>query len=162
MRKRTGIVALWLVSVGLCIGAPAARAQDRGFGLGVIIGEPTGLSANAWTSNTSALDLAAAWSFSHGDAFHLHGDLVWHRFDLIDVSEGRLPFYYGLGLRLKFNSDQEDDDVRLGLRIPLGLDYLFGGGTPLDTFVEVGPIVDLVPDTDVTLNASIGLRYWFH
>jgi hypothetical protein len=34
-------------------------------------------------------------------------------------------------------------------------------GTPLDIFFELVPILDLVPDTDVELNASVGLRYWF-
>ena len=78
---------------GVLVAGNGARSKVQGFGLGVIIGEPTGLSAKDWTSKTTALDLAAAWSFSHDSAFHLHGDLVWHPFDLIKVSEGQLPFY---------------------------------------------------------------------
>jgi hypothetical protein len=37
-------------------------AQERNFGLGVIVGEPTGLSAKLWTSNTGALDFGLGWS----------------------------------------------------------------------------------------------------
>jgi len=160
MRWKSSIVAFGFVAV--C--ASGAQAQRSGFGLGVIVGEPTGLSAKGWTGSSSAIDLAAAWSFSGESALHLHGDFVWHKFDLIDVSEGELPLYYGIGMRVKFSDggDNNDDDVTVGMRIPVGLDYLFGGGTPLDVFLEVVPIVDLVPDTDVTLNASLGLRYWFH
>jgi hypothetical protein len=155
----------WIVVLGLLgLWSGDARAQRSGFGLGVIVGEPTGLSAKGWTGRNSAVDFAAAWSFSGESALHLHADLVWHKFDLLHVSEGQLPFYYGIGMRVKFSGgeDHQDDDVTVGLRIPLGLDYLFGGGTPLDVFFELVPIVDLVPDTDASLNASLGLRYWFN
>jgi len=37
-------------------------AQERGFGLGVIIGEPTGISAKLWTSPVNAFDFGLGWS----------------------------------------------------------------------------------------------------
>ena len=157
MRKAVAIsfLALALGSVG------EVQAQSSGAGIGIIVGEPTGLSLKFWQSRKTAIDLAAAWSFSDNSAFHLHGDLLFHKFDLIHVDKGQLPFYYGIGARVKFADDQDKDDVSFGMRIPLGLDYLFGGGTPLDLFFEVVPILELTPDTDFTLNASLGLRYWF-
>jgi hypothetical protein len=36
--------------------AKPITAQDHGFGLGLIFGEPTGLSAKLWTSKDNALD----------------------------------------------------------------------------------------------------------
>ncbi len=39
-----------------------AVAQDRDFGIGVIIGEPTGISAKLWTSPVNALDFGLGWS----------------------------------------------------------------------------------------------------
>jgi hypothetical protein len=157
MRRSFGIVVLL---VGLTTGV--AEAQSRGFGLGLIIGEPTGVSAKLWQSRTTALDFAAAWSFTDEAAFHLHADYLFHNFKLIHVDRGQLPVYYGIGLRVKLSDEEKHDDTSLGLRIPVGLDYLFAAGTPLDVFIEVVPILDLVPNTDVTLNASLGLRYWFH
>jgi hypothetical protein len=156
--RRIGILAALLVAFA----AGSATAQGNGVGLGVIIGEPTGLSMKFWQSRTTAVDLAAAWSFADDDAFHLHGDVLFHKFGLIKVDKGRLPLYFGIGGRVKFLDEGNDDDVSVGIRIPVGLAYLFGGGTPLDIFVEVVPILDLTPDSDVTLNASFGLRYWFH
>jgi hypothetical protein len=154
--------ALWVVMLSFVLGAAGeVRAQASGAGIGIIVGEPTGLSLKFWQSQRTAIDLAAAWSFTDDGAFHIHGDFLFHKFDLIKVSEGQLPFYYGIGARVKVYDGDHDDDVLVGLRIPLGLDYLFGGGTPLDVFVEVVPILDLAPDTDVSLNASIGIRYWF-
>jgi hypothetical protein len=157
MRRSLGMIA-----VLVCLVSGTAHAQSRGFGLGLIIGEPTGLSAKLWQSRTTALDFAAAWSFADEAAFHLHGDFLVHKFNLIRVERGQLPVYYGIGLRVKLSDEKKHDDTSLGLRIPVGLDYLFAGGTPLDVFLELVPILDLVPNTDVTLNASLGMRYWFH
>jgi hypothetical protein len=157
MRRSFGIIALIV-----CLTSGTAGAQSRGFGLGLIIGEPTGLSAKLWQSHTTALDFAAAWSFTDEAAFHLHGDYLFHNFRLIHVERGQLPVYYGIGLRVKLSDEKKHDDTSLGLRIPVGLDYLLAGGTPLDVFMEIVPILDLVPNTDVTLNASLGVRYWFH
>lgn len=154
--------SLWIVACLVWLTSGTAIAQSRGFGLGLIVGEPTGLSAKLWQSRTTALDFAAAWSFTDEAALHLHGDFLVHNFRLIHVERGQLPVYYGIGLRVKMSDEEQHDDTSLGLRIPVGLDYLFAGGTPLDIFMEIVPILDLVPNTDVTLNASLGVRYWFH
>jgi len=37
--------------------AKPISAQDHGFGIGLILGEPTGVSAKLWTSNQNALDV---------------------------------------------------------------------------------------------------------
>jgi hypothetical protein len=139
----------------------AAQAQSRGFGLGVIVGEPTGLSAKLWQSRSTALDFGAAWSFVDDSAFHLHVDILVHRFDVIQVDSGKLPLYYGVGGRAKFSkNDRGNQDAHVGIRFPVGLDYLFAR-EPLDLFFEIVPILDIAPETDVSLNASLGFRYWF-
>ena len=130
-------------------------SQDRGTGLGIIIGEPTGFSFKHWTSSTTAFDAAMAWSFINEGAFHIHVDYLLHSFRLIDVPEGKLPFYYGIGGRLKTS-----DKTRLGVRVPLGLAYLFQTA-PIDIFLEVVPILDFIPKTDFRINAALGARYYF-
>lgn len=158
MKRSIGVLAL----VTLLAGAGPAAAQEKGFGLGVIIGEPTGLSGKLWQSRSTAFDFGAAWSFVDEDAFHIHFDLLMHKFDVIRVDSGKLPVYYGLGARVKFAEDGNgDQDTSVGIRFPVGLDYLFAGA-PLDLFVELVPILDIAPQTDVSLNASLGFRYWFH
>jgi hypothetical protein len=132
-------------------------AEGGDFGLGIILGEPTGVSGKLWISGRSAIDGAAAWSLDNNEAFHLHGDYLLHNFSLIKVEKGRLPLYYGIGGRIRF-ADVGDDFV--GIRIPVGLEYLFYNA-PLDLFIEVVPILDLAPDTDFDLNAALGMRYFF-
>ncbi len=131
------------------------QAQQKKFGLGMILGEPTGVIAKYWTSNRTAFDLAGSWSFSGENAFHFHGGYLFHSFNIFKVDKGRLPVYYGIGARLKL-----EDDTRFGVRIPLGLSYMFEN-IPLDIFFEISPIMDLVPDTEFHILGSIGIRYYF-
>ncbi len=157
MKRIAAIAALAMLASATNI----ARAQSQGFGLGVIIGEPTGLSAKLWQTRSTALDFGAAWSFVDDAAFHLHMDLLVHRFDVIHVDRGKLPLYYGLGGRVKFSDHNNgNQDAHFGIRFPVGLDYLFAR-EPLDIFFEFVPILDVAPKTDVSLNASLGFRYWF-
>lgn len=135
------------------------KAQNKGFGLGIIIGEPTGVSAKIFTGG-NAIDLAAAWSFADNGGFHIHGDYLFHNYSLIKVENGRLPFYYGVGARVKFlDRNRYSDDVVLGARFPVGLSYEFSGFNA-DIFFELVPILNLVPATDFDLNGALGFRYY--
>jgi hypothetical protein len=132
-----------------------AEAQNNSFGLGVIIGEPTGISGKLWTGYNTAIDGAVAWSFEKESSMHLHGDLLFHSFNRARVDKGKLLLYYGIGGRIKF-----EDDSKVGVRVPLGINYLFAD-SPLDFFLEIVPILDLAPKTDFSLNGAIGIRYFF-
>ncbi len=156
--KRIAVIAALAMLTGA---SGAARAQSQGFGLGVIVGEPTGLSAKLWQTRSTALDFGAAWSFVNDAAFHLHMDILVHRFDVVRVERGKLPLYYGVGGRVKFSENARgNQDAHVGIRFPVGLDYL-PAREPLDIFFEIVPILDVAPETDVSLNASLGFRYWF-
>lgn len=149
----------------LSLGASAAWAQQD-FGIGAIVAEPTGVSAKAWLNDTEAIDLAAAWSFADDhDSFQLHGDYLFHRFDLfpnVDRSVGKLGPYFGGGARLKLREDEDRDDEEdeLGVRVPVGMTYLFARA-PFDVFGELVPILQIAPDTDLDLQAAIGGRFYF-
>ena len=154
-----------IVIAGLLLAVSSASAGTRTeepFGLGVIVGEPTGLSLKYWLDKDTAIDGAAAWSFSENDSFQLHGDYLIHNYDLLEADE--LPLYYGLGARLKFkDSDgrgRNEDHAIFGIRFPLGITYLFDE-VPFDVFAELVPVLDVAPDADVDLNAAIGFHFYF-
>ncbi|MFW6347499.1 MAG: hypothetical protein ACOC2C_02665 [Cyclonatronaceae bacterium] len=134
-----------------------AQRADGNFGLGVIAGEPTGLSAKLWTGNQNAFAAGVAWSFSGDSQLHLHTDYLFHNFNLIRVEQGSMALHYGVGGRLQL---QEDDDSKLGVRFPVGLSY-FLANNPLEIFVEVVPVLDLTPDTEFSGNGGLGVRYYF-
>lgn len=148
-------------------------AQSSGFGLGIMLGEPTGISAKYWISGENALDFGLAWGGlgRDGGYLHLHGDYLFHNFSLINVSSGKLPLYFGPGLRFRswtndryWNNgrwnESRNGHARLGVRFPVGLAYLFDGA-PVDVFIEVVPTLDLIPSTSFDMDAALGVRYWF-
>lgn len=162
MRRLTGALALLFV-----LATGAARAQEQNdFGIGAILAEPTGLSAKYWMNPHEAIDFAAAWSFSRYTSFEFHADYLIHRYDLfrdIDTTVGKPALYFGLGGRLKLGDNgapgNEGDD-RLGIRVPVGMTYLFAKA-PFDVFGELVPVLDLAPDTKLDLNAAVGGRFYF-
>jgi hypothetical protein len=160
---KTVLIVSCLLLLILSSGIHSAEAKD-GLGLGIIIGEPTGLSLKKWLSVNRAFAAGVAWSFSSDATFHFHADYLIHRFDLIRTPEleGRLPLYYGIGARFRLKDDNKrrDNDDKLGIRFPLGITYL-PLRAPLDVFLEIVPILDIVPDTSVGFNAAIGVRYYF-
>lgn len=129
--------------------------QAETFGIGVILGEPSGVSAKLWIGDKMAIDLAAAWSFVDESAFQLHADYLFHFMELIKVSKGKLPLYFGVGGRMKFGKD-----MIVSVRIPVGLAYMFAGA-PVDIFLEVGPMLNIVPATEFDIGGGIGVRYFF-
>lgn len=143
-----------LLTAFLLLISTVTFAQKSGFGIGVIVGEPTGISAKKFLSNTTAIDAAAAWSFKDEAALHIHADYLFHDYSLIKSREGRIPFYYGIGGRIKLA-----DDPLVGIRIPVGIAYEFEGA-PVDIFVEVVPLLDLVPETEFDFNAALGVRFY--
>jgi hypothetical protein len=125
------------------------------FGLGIIMGQPTGLAAKQWMGVNTSLDAAVAWSFLHQGALYFHTDLQFHTFGSQPLGGGRLGVYVGVGGRVLVS-----DTVNLGFRVPLGVLYLFAG-VPLDLFVELSPTLELFPATAMSGGAAMGLRYYF-
>lgn len=133
-------------------------AQSK-FGLGIIVGEPTGISGKLFVSKDNAIDGAIAWSFHEYGSMHIHGDYLFHFYD---VFTNEVPLYVGVGGRIKFQNTNEEkgDDTKFGARIPVGIAYM-PPKAPIDVFVEIVPMLDLTPSTEFTFNAAVGIRYWF-
>ena len=159
-----------LIAPLLCL-ALHAGAQSTGFGLGLMLGEPTGISMKKWTGPTTAIDGGRAWSLWNGSYFHVHADYLFHNMELIHVAKGKLPLYYGPGLRLhSWTGDQYWEHghwhdnagsyTDLAVRFPVGLDYL-PERAPVDVFLEIGPTWDLAPSAWFEFDGAIGVRYWF-
>jgi hypothetical protein len=135
---------------------PALADQGR-FGLGLMLGEPTGVNAKYFIDRYNALDAGVGWSLTDDHDFHLHADYLYHVYSLVHSESGEAPIYFGVGARILF---RDNKDNKAGIRIPVGLDYLFGN-SPFDVFMEIVPIVDLSPDTDLDVEGVIGARFFF-
>ena len=148
--KKTALALILVTAL-----AGVAHARDGNFGLGLIFGEPSGVSMKVWTGNTTAFDAAAAWSFVGGGFFQIHGDLLFHNFDLFEVDTGKMALYYGFGGRVKMA-----DQTQVSLRVPVGISYEFER-TSIELFLEVVPMLDLAPSTQAGIAGGVGFRYYF-
>lgn len=139
---------------------PSHLLAQSNFGLGIIVGEPTGISAKTWLNDHNAVDGAVAWSVNENARFQVHADYLYHRNYLFATEDltGRIPFYFGIGGRMRM---AERGDDRLGVRFPLGITTLLRQA-PIEFFLEVVPVMDLAPDTDFDINGAIGARWWFN
>lgn len=167
MKTASAVKFMGMVASGMVLAATFSAAYARdGFGFGVILGEPTGLSAKKWMSDVVAYDGGIAWSFSENASVQVHSDILIHKYGVLtnDVSSVQTPFYYGIGARIKLEegggSGRNDNDSLLGIRVPLGINYLYAD-SPFEFFAEIVPILDLLPDSDFDFNFALGVRYYF-
>lgn len=162
MKKLLTILLAAFISISF---ATITHAQDseKDLGIGVMVGEPTGLSLKSWINEENAFDVGLAWSLGRYDAVNIHADYLWHNYDVFDdVEEGSFPLYYGVGGRIVFADDYPDpgdSNVVIGIRGPVGINYLFEE-SPIDLFLEVAPILNLTPDTNFDLDGALGIRLY--
>ena len=131
-------------------------AQSSGFGIGAILGQPTGISAKYWTTSSTAFDFGLGYSFEKNSRMHLHADYLFHTKDIFNSTEN-FSLYYGPGARLRL---VENGDSRLGVRFDVGIVWI-PRNSPIDVFVEIAPLLDIIPETDFSFNGGIGVRYFF-
>lgn len=125
-------------------------------GVGISIGNPTGLNGKYWLDNKSAIDGGLAYSIGKHSNVSIHSDYLLHSegaFFFNDVHP--LDLYYGIGGRMEFA-----DDIEVGVRIPVGLLHTVENGSA-DMFAEVAPIVDIVSKTGLEIHLLFGARYYF-
>jgi hypothetical protein len=137
----------------------SAAAAAPSSGIGVFLGQPTGLSYGMDISSTTWLDFKAAWNFAtakDGFSVILQGNYEL-AFPGSFVIEGQdiVPFI-GVGAEAAIG----DDLPQLGLRIPFGLNYRFAKA-PLELFLELGVGLYLFPSTSFMGSGGLGLRFRF-
>jgi len=145
--------------------AGSARSEPGNFGLGLILGDPTGLSLNYELGSKRSIDAALAWTLS-GNRFRIHADHLWHIPNAIELKNANpLGYFYGVGGRIilsnKVNDKSNNSYSALGVRASNGLRYRFFNAVPIEVFLEVALNLNLVPATDVDADFALGARYYF-
>jgi hypothetical protein len=123
-------------------------------GVGLALGQPMGATAKYWLSSTTAVDAFAGYHFNSN--FDVHADYLWHTFSSFDVTNGRLPFYLGLGGRINLGNSSD-----FGMRIPLGVSYLFPTD-PIELYAEVSPVVKLLSHIGLDMDGQVGVRIYIN
>ena len=185
----TSFVALALATAASVSTVAEARPHPHGFGggdfeankkfgLGLELGEPTGLNGKLFVTPNQALDfgigsLGYAYRY-YGDTagIHLYLDYLWHPVTLAKTEAFELPFYVGIGGRFwefGYACDARGnncvDASGIGARVPVGISFDFNN-VPLDIFIQLVPTLDFFHnytnhDVGLDVDFSVGIRYWF-
>ncbi|HLL24164.1 MAG TPA: hypothetical protein VK427_18660 [Kofleriaceae bacterium] len=158
-----------LALLAICTASPALADDDDGraekgtFGAGIIIGEPTGVTAKLYVNDDEALQAAAGFAFV-GGGIHAHADYVFHPVILQSRDSFVLLAYVGPGVRfIQYRDGRDDTTLAVGIRGVGGLLFDFKDN-PLDAFVEVAGVVEFETGDEgfgPALNAAAGVRYYF-
>lgn len=159
MRKAV-LYLLFLICAAASLTAEEAKLLERvreygPFGIGGVIGEPTGITAKIYAAENIAFDATVSWSFVSHDTFYFHADYLHHTDSFFGLTAEGLKFYAGFGGMVQLSGDPE-----FGPRIPFGLSYSIPN-VPVEAFFEAAPIMLLYPETRAAGSIGIGARFFF-
>ena len=142
-------------------------AQEK-FGVGFMLGEPTGLAWKYRISQANAVD--GAIGFSPFDQYRIHVDYLWQSYPFHDLNAS---VYYGVGGAVGFGHTSYfvytnnggryflgESDMGFAARVPVGLAYNVPR-SPVNLFAEVAPLLILGPSSGLGMDAGVGIRFFF-
>lgn len=151
----------------MCLGSwvgtiPVCVAKDR-WGLGVMVGAPTGLTVkweNGDLARRYAWNLVMGWNLSEKNARVLvQVDYLKYRSEFLEIDQKKVDLYYGLGARI-FSESQRS---WFGVRLPGGLRYFFRPDLDdeFELFAETALGLMLIDRTEAFIDFAVGVRYIF-
>lgn len=128
-------------------------------GAGFILGDPSGLTAKIFMGKSDAIDIGIGES---ADDLYIYADYLRHFHGVFPINE--LVFYLGVGAGFhdweKDRKDDHEEENRIDVRIPIGLEYTFTK-VPVGIFLELVPALRIIPDVDFDIRGGLGARYYF-
>lgn len=149
MRWKT-IFGLIVVLAGISRGL---EAQPRKFGIGLVLIDPSGLTAKAWLGAGTAVSGAVGWSAEESHYLNIQADYLFFDRRVAGDRNLDLDAYFGAGGKIIFR-----DYDTAWLRIPLGLDIRLRRA-PFNFFFEIAPAVNF---QKARLSGAVGFRYLFN
>jgi len=126
-----------------------AQPDDGSVGVGLQLGQPSGLSIGVYKPDGLGLDVLAAWDLNDFLYLNAHGV-----FSSGDGSPFRL--FYGPGAYVGlYERGNGEDQVRVGVSATGGLSAFLG---PFEIYARVTPRLRLLESTDVAIGGGLGLR----
>jgi hypothetical protein len=133
-------------------GVAPAGAKLNDFGAGIIIGDGIGITGRYNISKNNSLE--GVFSMPAENKLSISMDYVWNDYKALPApDEGSLALIYGGGVSIR-------DGGQLGIRGKIGIEYVFEK-YPFDLFLEIAPVLKLVPTTGMYFSGGIGGRYFF-
>jgi hypothetical protein len=135
----------------------SSSARAESIGLGVFLGQPTGLDIKIGLQGRSAIDIVlGANRFDEPRVSYGHVQYL----ALLGVAHGQsvnVPFRLGVGGAVFALTE---DNTTLAARVPLQIGLRFRR-TPLEIYGEVAFVILFNDGTDTDIDGGLGLRVYF-
>ena len=166
--KFTQFVFFSILVTTMTASAPrnSAAAKPGPLGLGIVLGDPSGISMKLSLDNQHALQLHAGFEVEKFDRARVSTalDYLFYFRDLTVVAKHKneikvnLNPYAGVGTSIQIS--EGSTPIRLGARAPLGLAFLFAPGN-VELFTEIALGIHIFPSTTALIDGGIGARWFF-
>lgn len=169
-----------VLAVTHLLAASSAQATEvgnrRNFGLGFAIGSPSSLVGKLFLGGDNALDFGVSFlrrgrwcrngpgpdDCNRFSTIGVFGDYLWH--DTLARGTAQLDWHIGAGGRMWIGNNgyyDEDDELWLGARMPIGIDLTFDRPNFLEVFLDIVPTLYVVPGPEFDVEAYVGVRLYF-
>jgi hypothetical protein len=155
MKQTSIIIALSLLGLA----APAQADPQNGIGIGLFVGQPTGLDLKIGLQRLSALDIVlGAADYDNGRGRLSYGHLTY----LVRIAMGRgesvsVPVRLGIGGAI---IGATENDAVFAARVPLQIGLRFRQ-TPLEIYGEVAFMLYFVDPIETGVDGGVGIRVYF-
>ena len=167
MHKQICALLLSLFATNIMAAQTVTKSTGQEFDVGLVAGEPFGLSVHIPLGHDHGLALALGDGADSNEDTHFHADYLLYNHGVFNGNtDMRLPVYVGIGALIAEEShyerrgrtDEYENRTVVGLRVPLGL-LMSLRRVPFDFFVEVAPTLEIAPNSDFEVEAALGVRY---
>jgi hypothetical protein len=149
--------------------------SNKTFGLGVELGEPSGINGKYFYATDRAIDFGVGdiYDYYSYRGVYAYVDHLWHPVSLASTDSFELPFFVGVGGAIWHWEDYRNYPLyyngnSLGARVPFGISFDFNN-TPLDIYLQIVPTLHAFVDRPMYydrslyffIDGSLGVRYWF-
>lgn len=126
-------------------------------GIGIVAGEPSGITFQSQLDNKRFLDFYFAYNWDKEWMFM--GDYKVRVPGLLAENILVVP-YIGGGFFLNLKDKKHGDDIAIGVRVPIGADWKVPE-TPIVLFGELVPGLKIIKATEGELQLGIGGRFFY-
>ncbi len=147
--------------------AEAHRWQRRNIGIGIVLGQPTGLTLDIRPNHWSSFEIDVGLGrYDADDSTYVHFTYQVRPFYLTHKRTLAVPLYLGVGAYLADGAGRDfADDAHVGVRAPFGIAFEFR--VPVQIFFELGLYFDVIHighdyDHDNSdIDGALGFRLYF-
>ena len=167
--KKASIYRFGLIALSTCVISLSSQSHAHAnplpggaIGLGLVLGDPAGLSLRTELNHHNALQLHVGFDLEKFDRTRVVValDYLFYLSNMFKSTRphGRLSPYFGIGSALQLR--ELSSELKLGVRVPLGLSFRLRAA-PLEFFSEIALGIHVLPETATLIDGGIGARWYF-